>query len=781
LRARISRKTWKQIKHFSKVNQLMGAVGLDADANEQVDILHHFERTSLIDVIGQSGYPVGAPGFQIIPTSGILYKIIKGRYYVDGLLVENEADVEADKQRDLPSFKDGKNLAIPSTGTGTYLAYLDVWEHHITALDDPEILESALGGADTATRNKIVWQVKLLPIEDTRRGGTIVAKAKMTRIGAPQEEEEELTKDGFFFKREEPIEGQSDPMGGPQKIFFVGETELVVAIPDTSDKLTWDFGLLRVIDPEAFTGEIEVVFNIEGRSNPVKIVISTTGDTFDIPIVLKHDTPESRDWKVIIQDTEVALWKRQDEDQDIKISATYRYGDSDLSCDSGSVAAEWAKFTKSLEGLLTARTKPEEEAKDACILPPGAGYRRLQNQLYRIEIHKGGKLGSDATFKYSRDNASIESRATDINDKRIMISGLRNDSPLGFNNMQWIEVTDDRHQLLGLPGTLVKVNVVSDTELEIIDGTVSGDPLSNDSYPQELKIGEQVVQNNPRVIRWDMPANSDGQIKVEIPSANDGFLPIEDGVEVKFGSADSEYRSGNYWWIPARTIKADIEWPRNGSGTPVERSADGIVHHYSRLALLQVNENKITSVIDCRKPFPPLTNLPTAPPPTEEKLQNVVTRVHGNIVVPRDDDTISSQFLSSMRAPTGTRFTYTEGQHLDYVFHFPLSTTTANFKSLAKLTKVYLLFTTKLIDSEISAEITQVDVFDGVKLIKSFRDLSLKGDYSEKFIESENRWEINPPAEINFGLNISAYVRFPQVRTEVIFHGAGAHIEQQAM
>ena len=40
---------------------------------------------------------------------------------------------------------------------------------------------------------------------------------------------------------------------------------------------------------------------------------------------------------------------------------------------------------------------------------------------------------------------------TDINDKRIMISGLRNDSPLGFNNTQWVGVTDDSHQLLGLP------------------------------------------------------------------------------------------------------------------------------------------------------------------------------------------------------------------------------------------------------------------------------------------------------------------------------------------
>lgn len=47
---------------------------------------------------------------------------------------------------------------------GTYLAYLHVWEEHVTALDDPLIREKALGGPDTTTRIKNVWQVELLPV-----------------------------------------------------------------------------------------------------------------------------------------------------------------------------------------------------------------------------------------------------------------------------------------------------------------------------------------------------------------------------------------------------------------------------------------------------------------------------------------------------------------------------------------------------------------------------------------------------------------------------------------
>src|SRR5690554_452036 len=45
----------------------------------------------------------------------------------------------------------------------TDLIYLDVWERHITAIEDPKLREVALGGPDTDTRTKIIAQVKVLP------------------------------------------------------------------------------------------------------------------------------------------------------------------------------------------------------------------------------------------------------------------------------------------------------------------------------------------------------------------------------------------------------------------------------------------------------------------------------------------------------------------------------------------------------------------------------------------------------------------------------------------
>lgn len=56
----------------------------------------------------------------------------------------------------------------PDAGTYTPVAgqtdllYLDVWERHVTIIEDPEIREIALGGPDTETRSKTIAQVKVL-------------------------------------------------------------------------------------------------------------------------------------------------------------------------------------------------------------------------------------------------------------------------------------------------------------------------------------------------------------------------------------------------------------------------------------------------------------------------------------------------------------------------------------------------------------------------------------------------------------------------------------------
>lgn len=86
--------------------------------------------------------------------------IYPGRIYVDGILVELGKIITYLKQPDYPHPPIPIDLIDEKPRKD--LIYLDVWRRHITAIEDPEIREKALGGPDTATRVKTLAQVKIL-------------------------------------------------------------------------------------------------------------------------------------------------------------------------------------------------------------------------------------------------------------------------------------------------------------------------------------------------------------------------------------------------------------------------------------------------------------------------------------------------------------------------------------------------------------------------------------------------------------------------------------------
>ena len=155
-----SRDSFDPVKHFSRVLQQQGRVQLDADWNEQAAILLHYLRTLAADLMGPFAGPEGsALGFAIRDVQPQGFEISEGRYYVDGILCENEHDTRYEAQKDFPT--------PPGLAQGEkYVVYLDVWERHITALEDDDIREKALGGPDTATRTKVIWQVKIENVQN---------------------------------------------------------------------------------------------------------------------------------------------------------------------------------------------------------------------------------------------------------------------------------------------------------------------------------------------------------------------------------------------------------------------------------------------------------------------------------------------------------------------------------------------------------------------------------------------------------------------------------------
>lgn len=87
-------------------------------------------------------------------------RIGAGRCYVDGLACENEHAVLYQDQPDCPG------LAPPdrSIEADRYLVYLDVWQRVVSAIEDENIREPALGGVDTAVRTRTIAQVRLAPL-----------------------------------------------------------------------------------------------------------------------------------------------------------------------------------------------------------------------------------------------------------------------------------------------------------------------------------------------------------------------------------------------------------------------------------------------------------------------------------------------------------------------------------------------------------------------------------------------------------------------------------------
>jgi len=174
-----SRNTFDPRKHFRSVRLQQGRVQIDADGNEENDIVSYRVETEALDVIGLCGAPLHYPGFHVVSALSELsteekslpgnaslpskfavpdFLISAGRYYVDGILCENETLTSYLNQPDFPA-------PPPITAAGTFLIYVDVWQRLLTALDDPSIREVALGGPDTAVREKTIWQVKHLLLD----------------------------------------------------------------------------------------------------------------------------------------------------------------------------------------------------------------------------------------------------------------------------------------------------------------------------------------------------------------------------------------------------------------------------------------------------------------------------------------------------------------------------------------------------------------------------------------------------------------------------------------
>jgi hypothetical protein len=472
-------------RHFNRVLKQQGRVDLDSDWNEQASIEQHKMRNLVIDLFGRAAGPRDRCGFGVIDWNALtaaekerLDKIgLKpavgdflfgpGRYYVDGILVENEREVAYSAQ---PEF------APPKLTTGkSYLVYLDIYERHITYIEDDSIREVALGGPDTCTRVQTAWQVRTLEVVPEGRGDGGEVNTRLEELKKQlAEEKAKPAPNPAVIKKLEAAIARLEP-GGP-----VGE-------PVTCESL-------------------------------LKPLLDATS------------------------------------------------------------------------GAMRAQLKPGEFSGDPCVLSAESRYRGLENQLYRVEIHRpsANPKNLPPTFKWSRENGSVVARWVGAEGKQISVASSR-----GFAPGEWIELSDVSAELGNTPGTLLQI-VSVDGNLIQLDGT----PL----WSADLVT--------PAARRWDQQANDslkldDGAIPIEAGTGNQGWIELEHGIEVQFSTGD--YRSGDYWLIPARVVGGDIVWPRVDN-VAAARLPNGVTHHYAPLARIDATATSpfVEITGDCRCRIAPL-------------------------------------------------------------------------------------------------------------------------------------------------------------------------------
>ena len=154
-----SRSAYYSQKRYSGVRMQQGRVLTDDDFNEQEQINHEDKRLTSRDVIGIAGSPDQGFAVDMISSDGgnIDFDIAAGTFYIGGTRV-----ALAEKQ----TFRLQKDwLQIPDYGAPVGerhdMVFLEVWQQIVSAVEDSELLEKALGGPDTSTRRRTMCRVKL--------------------------------------------------------------------------------------------------------------------------------------------------------------------------------------------------------------------------------------------------------------------------------------------------------------------------------------------------------------------------------------------------------------------------------------------------------------------------------------------------------------------------------------------------------------------------------------------------------------------------------------------
>ena len=578
-----SRWTFNPDNHFTRVLMQQGRVQLDADWNEQVAILLHTMRQMVSDMMGPHGTWDEA-AFKIRNVEGKYEVNQKGRYYAEGVLVDTATD--SDNWQEIDEAGDNK------------LIYLDVWERHLTYVEadevhQPGLREVALKGADTTTRAKVVWRVRMQGLSSV----TGLLDNLQTKITTYQGLVQSL--DASDELPTEDFTGFSELVEQLNQIINAFDTG---SFPDSlpedniySDVITPLYYVVKDLQElQDETPNNDKIENVRKSLNDV--IKAFDEDENKVP----ENLPENEIYSQVITplynvikalqalEAQATLGDAEDKTITRLIKEHRRWQlEKDIQYLKSVIETEiYNHILKPTLPLMRASTDDSTSSTetDSCIIPPDAAYTGPENQLYRVEIHEGGKA-DQATFKWSRENGTViflinpEKITPSGNEVTVEVKNFGRGTEVGLVPDDWVELTYDSLVESLSPGQMLQVTAIDPVTAMV---TLKGN--SQVSLPDAAN-----AIKHPILRRWDQGSKA-------ISINTDTSHALEKGIHITFGSGT--YRTGDYWLIPARTATRDIEWPADEQGNPKAIPPHGIEHHYAPLAIISDGE-----VIDCRRIF----------------------------------------------------------------------------------------------------------------------------------------------------------------------------------
>lgn len=552
MKSDISRNTFDTKKHYIKVIMQQGRVQVDADWNEQVDIVQHRFQTESLDTIGEYGVPAQGDGFAVAFTPDNRDLVISpGRLYIDGVLCELEEATSVpvlrvetkEKSIHLHSLEiDGQSLRV---GQWVELHTGDVQQRKLVRIQRCDEKEHELF-FDTS-------------IDDVPTQGLFVRRV-LTYTTQPDYPEPAYVK-------------QNEKTGLPELDLKAGSHLLLVYLD------VWRRSIDALDDPhirEVALGGSDTATRIQVVAQVKMVPVAITGE-LERKIGDEKDVEDEEEklkkLSVTTQASRTAQRLDEIREQKNRLEREIIEQLGALSCNTD--FAEWKALHQASTGTLNVRTTPTN-------IPGTPGYRRLENQLYRVEIHEGNapreshpEGSKEATYKWAYDNASVIAAIEDVSSNRISVRKIGPNSGLGFKKSQWIEITDDHQELMGESGQLLQI--------------ASIDPITNDILVEE-SVATPDYSLHPKIRLWD------GMGKINTTGI---WVALDSNIEVRF--YEGVYRRGDYWHIPARMATGDIEWTRRTDGTPIPQYPVTAKHHYARLA--HAVRYKQTTVQDRRRHF----------------------------------------------------------------------------------------------------------------------------------------------------------------------------------